>query len=92
MNETRRGLKITPTMRNALVLLWKSVFHRVVPTGGGFWSVGDVTVPWSTTTVYALEDRGLLHKLDIGAARWSSAYELTGCGRMIAQAIVEERW
>lgn len=91
MSVTKHRL-ITPTMRDALVLLWKSICRRVVPTGGGFWQVGEVTVPWSTTTVYALEDRGLLRKMERGVPRWTNKYELTGCGRMIAQAIVEERW
>lgn len=83
---------LSKTMRDALALLWNSPDHRVVATGGGFWRVGDVTVPWSTTTVYALEDRGLLRKSGPQSARWTSAYELTGCGRLIGQAIAERRW
>lgn len=91
MSTTKRHL-VTPTMRDALVRIVVATPQSVFPSGGGFWQVGENVVPWSTSTVYALEDRGLLRKVQNGLPKWKSQFELTGCGRMIAQALVDGRW
>lgn len=91
MSISKRHL-VTPTMRDALVRIVTATPQSVFPSGGGFWQVGENVVPWSTSTVYALEDRGLLRKVQNGLPKWKSQFELTGCGHMIAQAIIEKRW
>ena len=91
-------LKLTATMQKALKVIAEGEGQVAVPKGGGYWTSADGELlefavdDWrktdavGTSTIYALEERGLLLRLDDGQPAHRLTYRITEKGEDYANA------
>ena len=69
-------MRLTPTMREAVAIIKQDPKGRIYPEGGGYWATSLGRVGFSTHTIYALEKRGILRRLNMTSEPWRDGYEL----------------